>query len=289
MKITNKLNLPVSFQNLSVKEVKEYNQYKYSVTELLKPVREILLTRKYYNEIQRDVSDMIPAMFGSAVHKILEENTPIDDKVLAEQDISYTFDGVTINGRIDLLNLETLSIEDYKTCSVSKVTKEDFDDWKKQGLIYAWLVYKSQGLILRHLKFYAIMKDWSKVKMVNSSNYPSAPVYTWEYYINDSDYDTIETYIRGKIKLIMYHLGINTLPECNNEEKWNTGNKYAVYKKVGDKKASIVCDTEQEAHDYITNKCNGTGEIVIRKGDDLKCRLYCDVCKFCEKEGGKKC
>jgi len=54
-----------------------------------------------------------------------------------------------------------------------------------------------------------------------------------------------------------------------------------VFKKVGDKKAAIVCDSEQEAHDYITNKCDGAGEIQVRKGECLKCKYYCKVSKWC--------
>ena len=44
------------------------------------------------------------------------------------------------------------------------------------------------------------------------------------------------------------------LPMCTDEDRWYTGTKYAVYKKVGDARAAYVADTEKDAHNYITNK-----------------------------------
>lgn len=281
MKFTNKLNLPEPFINYYNKDTHEIVENKYSVTELLAPVREILLKRKYYNRIEVDVADIIPAMFGSAVHHILEVNTEKTDDTLPEEKITCEIDGCVISGRCDLINLKELTIEDYKTCSVNKVIKEDFEDWWKQGLIYAYIYFKSKGIIIRKIKFYAIMKDWSKVRV--SGNYPKSAVYVYEYNIQDSDYDFIEKWLKNKLNII--NSGI--LPECTESERWYTGTKYAVYKKVADKKASIVCDTETEAHNYIRNKCDGAGLIDIRKGESLKCKYYCDVCKFCSQYKGE--
>ena len=269
--VTNRYNLPQALVNLT--KDKEYVENRYSITELLGSTREILLSRKYSKEIEVDVSDTISALFGSAVHKLLEEA----DNENAEVKMEYTFnDGVTIVGVADKITED--AIEDYKTCSVSKINKADFNDWRDQGLGYAWLHFKLTGEIKRKLRFHALMKDWSKLKCVNSTNYPAIPLYTWEYDIQDSDYDYIEKKIKDKIAEIKS----GQMLECTNEEKWFTGNKYAVFKKAGDKRAAIVCDTEQEAHNYITNKCNGAGIIDVRKGESLKCKYYCSVCKYCE-------
>ena len=156
----------------------EYKENKYSVTELLLPIREILLNRKYNDQIEVDISDNVNALFGTAVHNVLEENTPKDNPDLkTEESISYEFGDTTLSGRIDLLDLKELSIVDYKTCSVSKISKADFEDWKMQGLIYALLVYLKLGIILKKLKFYALMKDWSKIKCSSSTNYPQSPIF----------------------------------------------------------------------------------------------------------------
>lgn len=279
MKVTNKLGLPEPFVMYASKDEHEYKENRYSVTELLLPTREIKLNRKYAQEIEIDVADMIPALFGTAVHRVLEDNTPILTGLNTEMSIEMQFGEDTVAGRIDLFDSNELEITDYKTCSVSKVMKEDFEDFRKQGLMYALGIFKKYGIISKRLKFPCLMKDWSKIKSLTSSNYPASAIYIWKYEISDSDYDYIEGYIKDKLN----DINREELPECTDEERWYTGTKYAVYKNVGDKRAAIVCDTEEEAHGYITNKCGGAGEIEVRKGEYLKCKYYCNCCKFCEK------
>lgn len=279
MKYTNKLNLPEVFSNCFKNEDKETIENRYSVTEILGSIREILLYRKYRNEITVDISDKIPALFGSAVHKILEENKTDDCE--AEVKLEIKFGNNTLVGIIDSLNLKELLIEDYKTTTTSKVSKNDFSDWYHQDMMYAYMVLIIYDVKIKKLKNYALLKDWSKIKAATSTNYPQSPIFIWEYNVQDSDYDYIYKFIKNKLADIHEHK--NNLPECTDEEKWYTGTKYAVYKNVGDKRATIVCDTEQEAHDYITNKCNGAGQIEVRKGENLKCKYYCDCAKFCEK------
>lgn len=285
MKITNKLGLPDSFVNYASKDTHEYKEHRYSVTELLLPTREILLNRKYANDIEVDVSDTIPALFGTAVHSVLENNTPLLGGQLCELSVSCTIGDDILSGRIDLLNDKDDSIEDYKTCSVSKIMRQDFEDNRLQGLMYAYILFVKTGHVYRNIKIWNLLKDWSKIKAASSSNYPQSPIYPWFYKVEDSDIDFIEKKIKDKLKEINEAIETNTLPECSDEEKWYTGTKYAVYKNVGDKKAAIVCDTEEEAHGYITNRCEGAGEIEVRKGEYLKCKHYCNCSKFCMKGG----
>lgn len=71
MKITNVNNLPAPFVS-AVEHEYQYKDKQYSVTQLLKGSCEAVLERRYHNEIERDVSDMIWLIFGTAVHSILE-------------------------------------------------------------------------------------------------------------------------------------------------------------------------------------------------------------------------
>ena len=280
MKLTNKHNLPEPFLNYATKDEYQYKEHRYSVTELLLPIREIILNRKHAQDIEQDVADMVPALIGTAVHATLEQHTA---NLATEQSVSCKVGSCTLSGRIDFLDGSTIG--DYKTCSTSKVSKCDFEDWRMQGLMYAWLIFKDKGEVMQKLRFIALMKDWSKIKSATSANYPQSPVYVWEYDIKDSDYDYIEAWIVTRIADIEHHIESGTLPECTNEERWYTGDKWAVYKNAGDKRAAAVLDTEQEAHDYITNKCGGVGQIEFRKGQSIKCDYYCNCCKFCKKGG----
>lgn len=281
MIVTNKQGLPESFVRFAQDSKRGFTPHRYSVTELLLPIREIILNRQHVTEIEEDVVDMIPAMFGTAVHELLEHFSPFDPKVLTEEPVEWKIGEDVVSGRIDVLDVNNSKIADYKTCSVSKVMKQDFDDWYMQGLMYAYLVSRRAGAYIRHLEFYALMKDWSKFKSMTSSNYPSSAIYVWKRDLQDSDYDFIEAWLKERLDKINEYLGSKNLPECTDEEKWYTGTKYAVYKKHGDARAAIVCDTEEEAKGYLANKCP-EGELVVRKGDYLKCKYYCSCCKFCK-------
>ncbi len=281
--ITNKQNLPEAFVKYASDGDRDYVPHRYSVTELLLPVREIILNRKHAHEIETDVADCIPALFGTAVHQVLENNAPVlESGIETEVSIECEFGDDVVAGRIDLLDLVKKEILDYKTCSVSKVMREDFNDWEMQNMIYSYLIFKKKDIVIRDLKDYALMKDWSKMKAATSSNYPQSPVYLFKKYMEDSDFDFIEKWIQNKLDLINKYIDSDKLPECTDEEKWYTGTKYAVYKNVSDKRAIYVADTEEDAHNYIHNKL-GAAEIEVRKGEYLKCKLYCSCYKFCKK------
>lgn len=268
---TNKLNLPEVFTKIY--EDKAPIPHRYSVTELLKPTQEIRLFRQNYDRIEEDASECITRLFGSAVHKVFEENSNSNE---AEVKLEVPFGEDTLVGIID--NVKDDTISDYKTCTSTKVSKKDFNDHELQIKIYALLRFKKFGIITRNGILYYLIKDWSKIKAAYSSDYPQSPIYIHKFNIKDSDYDETEKFINNKLKDINDNICGFT---CSDEERWYTGTKYAVYKKAGDKKASIVCDTEEEAHGYITNKCGGSGEIEVRKGKYLKCELYCNCNKFC--------
>ena len=57
MRIKNKLGLPKPFVSAVEREY-QYKDKQYSVTTILKDVREILLTRRHNDEIEQDVADM---------------------------------------------------------------------------------------------------------------------------------------------------------------------------------------------------------------------------------------
>lgn len=279
MILTNKQNLPKSI--VKACEDKEYYSKKdkrYSVTELLKSTREIILSRRF--TLVQDVADRVNALLGSAVHKIFEENT---NNGKAEEKIEYTLEnGYTISGIIDLYDEENSIIIDYKTSSVSKIQKADFDDWKEQCLVYAWLKLKN-NIFIDKIIVYALLKDWSKIRASKDINYPQSPFYVYELKVTDYDLRIIETKLRFKIdeiirceKLFNYEL-----PLCTEEERWNTGDKYAILKKNA-VRAYRVVDTLKEAEN-ISSTLEGS-TIEIREGEDIKCRFYCPCAQWCIRE-----
>ena len=267
--MTNNYKVPDLFVKATFKEEKEVDPHRWSVTELLLPSYMIRLSRKHkFNE---DVRDKVQALLGTAFHKYMEDfsNHPETKLEVKIDDINV------IVGIID--DYEDTTIIDYKTVNVSKVQNKDFKDNELQIKIYAYLMMK-QGKLFTKGRLHYLMKDWKKIMVSRDENYPASPIYTYEFDITTNDLVEAEKYVKNKINEVE-----NETPLCTDEERWFTGNKYAVYKKTGDAKASKVCNTEEEAHQYITEKCNGAGQIEVRKGQYLRCDLYCGGREFCER------
>lgn len=276
MIITNKQNLPEALVNVIKNGLYEPNPDTYSVTTLLNPVRNILLQRRHYNEIEQDANEMMNMLIGTAIHSLIEK---MDNTGFSEMYLKYG----KLTGKCDLYDQNNCVLVDYKTATTWKIIHNDFEDWKKQGLMYAWLLMQNNYYVNK-LKFHAILKDWSPREAKKDSNYPQSQVYTWEYKVFPADMVQIEMFIRNKINELelLKNTPDDDLPACSDQDCWYTGDKFAVYKITGQAKANRVLDTEEEAHEYITNKLNGAGIIEYRKGEYRRCQDYCNVCKWCK-------
>lgn len=284
MKITNKLNLPQPFVSAVESEYVPTPQ-QYSVTTVLNPSRYVILSRRHNAEVEQDVADMIWLLFGTAFHSILE-NSQAEEKQLQEQYLKQDLgmfdkelEGFKLSGKADLLDTKTNTMVDYKTTSVYKVLFGDYEDWRKQLLMYAWL-FRQQGYEVNKGQIVALMKDHSKSKAKFDRTYPQYPVKVIDFEFNDQDFVDIEKEILDKFKQLKEceTLKDDELPMCTMEERWNDGNKYAV-KKKGNKRAERVFDTKEEAQKYMEDKKDY--EIEERLGEDRRCLEYCSSCGFC--------
>ena len=284
MKITNKLKLPQPFVSAVESEYVPTPQ-QYSVTTILNPCRYVILSRRHNSEVEQDVADMIWTLFGTAFHSILE-NSRAEEEQLQEQylkqdlgEFDKELEGFKLSGKADLLDTKTNTMVDYKTTSVYKVLFGDYEDWRKQLLMYAWL-FKQQGYEVNKGQIVALMKDHSKSKAKFDRTYPQYPVKVIDFEFNDQDFIDIEKEIIDKFKELKRceQLKDNELPMCTMEERWNNGNKYAV-KKKGNKRAERVFDTKEQAEKYMKDK-EGY-EIEERLGEDRRCLEYCSSCVFC--------
>jgi len=279
LKITNHKNLPSAFVNIAEDEHERKTKH-YSVTEILNGTREILLKRRHWDDLTTDVSDMIWAVWGSAVHELLEKH---DTTNITELSLKTEIkDGYYLTGRCDLFNEDKHTIEDYKTASVWKVVNEDYEDWHKQGMMYAWLALKN-GLIVNEVKFYALLKDWSVSKARYDKNYPQHPIYTYKFDVDSSALREIESFVRTKFDDLIINEDTldNELPVCSEKERWATATKWAVMKK-GRKSAVKLYENKEDLPDVLHPYY-----IEERKGQDKKCENYCLVngkCSYFKKE-----
>jgi len=285
MPITNKMGLPRPLVEMASREYLVRDKV-YSVTTLLKGVREVLLERRHRQEIERDVSDMIWMLFGTAVHDVLEQHTEGEDE-LKESRIQYPVGDYFLTGQFDLYNDKTRTVTDYKTASVWKLIFGDFTDWKRQLLCYCWLL-RNIGFDANRGEIVALLKDHSKRDARNKAGYPQMPVQKVVFEFDEADFAECDEWIKERFAALQEgeSLADDDLPVCLPAERWNSGDKYAVMKK-GRKTALRVLDSRDDALAWMAS--NGGDEIVTRRGEDKKCADYCaakDFCNYYRDNGG---
>ena len=278
MIITNKLNLPQPFVDAAKTEY-TYTPKRYSVTSLIKGVREAVLQHRHDQETEQDASEMVWLIFGKAVHSVLENaaDTPgIQAELRLEKDMG---DGYTLSGICDIYNAETQTVSDYKTASVWKVLFDDWADYEKQLAIYAWLLNET-GRPCYHAEIVALLKDHSKTEASRRADYPQLPVFKKTFDFTPEYLEEVGKMVEENFAAIKYAETLEDydLPLCEEEERWHKPDKWAV-KKPGVKKAVRVYETREEAIAHA----DGTNlEIEYRPGEDTKCKNYCSVAPFCD-------
>ena len=278
MIITNSQNLPSAFVEMARSDY-IYEQNEYRVTSLLKGIRETILERRYHDKIEQDVADMIWLLFGTAVHSILERQQERADEIKEER-LKVPVGEYILSGQFDLYSGETQKITDYKTCSVWKVISGDFEDWRRQLLIYSWMM-RSIGFPVKCAEVVALMKDHSKRDAKRKADYPKLPVKVVSFKFGEQDFQEIEEWLIAKFAEIKHAetLPDDELPLCTPDERFNSGDKFAVMSK-GRKTALRVLDSQDDAERWMA--VNGKGDYIeVRPGEDKKCIDYCRVSAFC--------
>ena len=263
--------------------VKESNykpkEKSFGVTTLLAPTQLSVLQRRHFDELSEDISDMTNLIFGTALHNEIKR---YDKTEYSEFYLNYEIkDGYRLSGQIDLYDEKNFEIVDYKTAGSWKIMKQDFDDWFKQGAMYAWLLLKN-GKIVEKCRFIAFIKDFSKSKSKYTKDYPKEPIYVYEFKITSSVLQDIEKYIYKKFDEIIgsENKKDHELVNCSNKETWYTGDKFAVMKQ-GSSRAQKIFDTNNEASNYISEKKQSGLYIEKRTGSHRRCDEFCPVRQFC--------
>ena len=276
MKVTNRLGLPLAFVR-AVSTERHNAPGCFSATTLNKGAKEIVLTDRHYDEITVDASEQIWAVWGTAVHALLESEK---DDNFHEERFKVAVGNSWVTGQVDSYDMERGIINDWKTASVWKVQFADFADWRAQGLTYAWLLTKS-GLEVKKCRFVALLKDYSKTKAKHDASYPQSPVFVYEFDVTAEDLAATEARIISKVTEIenAYKLGDDDIEPCTLEERWADGEKYAVMKN-GRKTAVKLFDNQQDAEAYA-GELGNSHYVEHRPAVSRKCEDYCSCCDFC--------
>jgi hypothetical protein len=139
---------------------------------------------------------------------------------------------------------------------------------------------QSIGLPVEKGEIVALLKDHSKRDAKFKKDYPGLPVHKVMFGFTEKDFTEIEVWLIERFAeiAVLERLPDDLLPECTPEERFNSGDKYAVMKK-GRKTALRVLDSEEEATKWMEE--NKGDSIEIREGEDKKCADYCSVNQFC--------
>ena len=276
MKVTNKLNLPAAFVN-AVSTNRHNAAGCFSATTLNKGAKEIILSDRHFDEITVDAADSVWAVWGTAVHALLESQP---DNNFHEEKFKVPVCNSFVTGQVDSYDMEHATIFDWKTASVWKVQFADFSDWYKQGMTYAWLL-KQSGLDVRHCVFVALLKDHSKSKAAKDASYPQSPVFKYEFDVTDEELQQTEARIIAKVAEIenAYKLGDDDIEPCSAEERWADDEKWAVMKN-GRKTAIKLFDNSADA-DAMAGEMGNAYYVEHRPAISRKCGDYCKCKDFC--------
>lgn len=290
MQLTNALNLPKPFIDAVTNDY-SYTDKRYSVTSILKGTREAILQRRHDAEITEDVADRVWAIFGTAVHGILEQAEESATQIKESKLVVDLPNGYQLSGIFDLYDDATGTVTDYKTASVWKVKfgcwdnwkpkagTDQFDDWRMQTLLYCWML-REIGFDAKRGEIVAILKDHSKTK-AKVNEHPPLPVWQIGWDFTDEDFAWADTFIKAKFAEIeaCEKLPDGELPLCSEKDRWTRPGKYAVMK-PGRKSAIKLYDTEAEAQERAEAEGKGC-YVQHRPGSDPKCMDYCSACEFC--------
>lgn len=286
MKITNKLNLPAPFVEAAKGDGRHDPKPKtYSVTQMNKGIRQVLLERRHADEIEQDASEMVWAIFGTAVHSIFEAAAETDTQIkegFVKADMPH---GYTLTGIFDLYDDATGTVTDWKTASVWKAVYDEWDDYRDQLLTYCWIL-RNMGFEARRGQIVALLKDHSKSKAKYDRDYPQHPVYVKTFDFTDDQIDARGLWLRERFAEIEERekMTDDELPLCSPEERWAKPTKWAVMKK-GRKSAIRLYDNQHDAEVRARTE-NTTGAtapyyVEERPGIDGRCPDYCAAAPFC--------
>jgi hypothetical protein len=270
-------DIPDKFKQVLLGDTYRKNT-KYSVTQILKEPRAVILENRHGHKVKPEVEDRLWAFFGTAWHDVMEKAE--DDVSLIEERLKYG----KVSGKFDHYDSRLKTIYDFKFTSVWNVVYGVSDDWQKQLSIYAWLLNEC-GFEVENIENTIIMRDWKHTEYERGKYKVPKPYATIRHDIlTEIDGLSIKEYLDHRVALMDSYEETpdDELPLCSEEFRWADKDTFAVYKGQN-KKAKRVVESEKEAEDYIKwlNDEKNTYRIEKREGNKYKRCEYCTIKDFC--------
>lgn len=130
-----------------------------------------------------------------------------------------------------------------------------------------------------------ILRDWVKSKARFDKNYPQLQVQKVSWKFTEEDFKEAERHVFGWFANVAEQekLKDSDLTPCSPKNRWHKDDKWAVVKN-GVKRATRVLDDQEKANllcDELSSKTGNPYHVEYRKGEDVKCEMYCSVAFAC--------
>lgn len=263
----------------------------FSATELLKPTKQIVLTRRLrvQGQLANELEDNFFSARGSCIHAAIEsavsqalteDGMLVGAEELGKVDIKMEtrskreLEGFTISGKFDMLINNHLY--DFKNTSLYSY-KEDSrkEEYRWQMSIYRWLnpeIIKGDSFTICF-----ILQDW---RNANKDEIDSpVPFREYEFY----SLEETEQMLRDKIKELKDNLELEekAITQCKEEELWLTPIVYKYYSSTLSTRASKNFTSALEANAYLKEK--GKGVLLKTGGEAMRCK-YCEARDICSSQ-----
>ena len=294
-----------------------FNPNVLSTTEILRPMRSIILSRQLAEQkskdkvVTRDIEEKAASSLGTAVHTAVEfawlshyelamanlgiplatiESVAINPKNPKPKDFNVYFEkrtakpieGYTLSGKFDIvMNGRVHDIKTTKAYTYQKGTQNE--KYRMQGSIYRWLNPELITEDIMSVDYY--FTDWNPVsaRKDKDKNYP--PARMLEKTLPLAGLEETEHFIRNRLLEIRHYTGQDQdhLPRCTPEELWQNPAKWEYWSKATNKQCSKLFDDRGEAEAWTTSK--GVGFIQERQYEPKFCK-YCDASSICKQAQG---
>lgn len=191
MRLTNRLGLPEAIVRALMVDEYDRGAANISVTGLTSPPRLVALREAHDDELTEDVSDLIFALLGKAVHKILEVADADNPGTITEKRYFMRLLGTlgewVVSGQMDSIELEAdasggVVIKDWKTAKVAEMKFGVKVEREQQLNVYKVLL-ELAGYNVIGLQDIFILRDWSKVQAAKQPT--SVPTLTGTPMVSD--------------------------------------------------------------------------------------------------------
>ena len=288
MKLTNKFNLPEPFVAAVGADDYVRGDAEYTATELIRPSRILVYSRRHDADMVEDVSDRVWAFQGQTKHIVLERIARTNpNRYIVETRYETVVPGVSskISAQIDLFDKKERILYDWKETSVWKFMLGDTKEWEQQANINLYLMRKND-IHVQQLVNIAILKDFKarKARFTRDEDYPKCAVHVMPlpmWTIGEA-----QAYLIKRIE--KHRAEAEKPPVCNKEERWQRDASFAVMR--SDRKRAVkLCMSRDQAEAVMMHhmKIAPPGDskkfyIEERNAEPVRCLDFCPVQLFCD-------